>query len=396
MRVALERDDRLLLIVAGAILLAATLASTLLSPPVESGPGGFPSSYATGNEGAKAAYLTLQELGYNEERWTSPPTQLPEQASHVVLILADPYFPASGEEKIAVQDFVRRGGRVIATGTRAAALLDLYEVSSSGETSAAFDWKEFSPKLAGPISRRAASVALRAGARWNRKQPGDLEYYGDRNGGVVVRSPLGAGTILWWADSFPLTNYGITQASNLNLLLNSLLLNSLGSAGTVRILWDEYYHGERAGLWSFLRKTPLPWALLQAVLLALAVILTYSRRSGPIVMPVVASRLSPIEFVETVGDLYARKHASAAALETAVHRFRWLLAGNLGLPRETCLEDLRPLIAQMGAAAAGLPALLERCELATKSGIRDEGETLKLFQELHSYTRRLRLAGQGG
>jgi hypothetical protein len=391
MRLALERDDRLLLIVAGMILLAATLASALLAPPVESGPGGFPSSYATGKDGAKAAYLTLQDLGYNLERWTAPPTQLPGQASHVVLILADPYFPGTDEEKIAIQDFVRRGGRVIATGTRAAALLDLHEVSFLEETSAAAQGEEFPPKLVGPLSRRAARVALPSRPRWKRTQPGDLEYYGDGKGGVVVSSSLGAGTIIWWAGSFPLTNYGITQASNLNLLLNSV-----GGAGTGRILWDEYYHGERAGLWIYLRKTPLPWGVLQLALLALAVILTYSRRSGPIVMGVAPSRLSPIEFVETVGDLYARKHAAAEALETAVQRFRGLLARSVGLPREASLGTLRPLMAQMGGAADGLPALLERCELATRAGIRDEGETLKLFQELHRYTRRLRLAGQGG
>ena len=48
-------------------------------------------------------------------------------------------------------------------------------------------------------------------------------------------------------------------------------------------------------------------------------------------VPAVASRLSPIEFVETVGDLYALKDAATAALETAVHRFR--LPISLGLPR---------------------------------------------------------------
>ena len=391
MRVALAGDDRLLLIVAGLILLAATLASALLSPPTGSVGGGLPSSYSTDNEGAKAAYLLLQDLGYKVERWTSPPTQLPEQADHMVLILAAPFYPASTEEKIAIQGFIRRGGRVIATGSQSAALLDLPGVLPSAAASPPVDSKEFSPQLAGPISRRAGSVAFRTDVRWKGNNPGALEYYGDGDGGVVVASSLGEGTIIWWADAFPLTNYGIAQASNLNLLLNSL-----GVAANSRILWDEYFHGERAGLWSYLRKTPLPWALLQTTLLALAVILTYSRRSGPIIMPAVASRLSPIEFVETVGDLYARKDAAAAALDTAVHRFRSLLAKSLGLPRETRLEDLRPLIVEMGDASAGLAALLERCELAAKSGIEDEGETLKLFQEIHSYTRRLRLGGQGG
>jgi hypothetical protein len=389
MRIALARDDRLLLAVAGLILLAATVASVLLSPPTESGPRGIPSSYATGSEGAKGAYLLLEELGYKEERWALPPTQLPEKADQTVLILAEPFFPASGEERMALREFIRRGGRVIATGKQAAVLLQLYSVSFL-DSMPPLEGKEFSPRLAGPISRQAGTVLLEASLRWKKSAPEDLEYYGDEEGGVVVRSALGAGAIVWWADSFPLTNYGITQASNLNLLLNSL-----GRADTVRVLWDEYYHGERADLWSYLRKTPLPWALLQVALLALAVLCTYSRRSGPIFAPVAPSRLSPLEFVETVGDLYARQGAAHSALETALQRFRALLARSQGLAREA-REDGASLGTQFGRDGEGLAALVARCESALQSDINDEAETLKLFQELHDYTRRLRLTGHGG
>lgn len=388
MRVKLERDDRSLLIITGAILLAATVLGAYFSPVTGVGSIDAPSTYSTESKGAKAAYLLLRDLGYQEDRWLSPPTDLPVNARGTVLIFADPSYPATSEEKLAIKDFVRHGGRVIATGEQAASFLDL-NVSSADPL--ADEAREFTPNAAGPISRGTGRIDMPASVRWAAKNPEDLEYFGDREGGVVVRSRLGGGTIIWWADAFPLTNYGIMQASNLNLLLNSL-----GRAGENRILWDEYYHGERNGLWSYLQKTPLPWALVQLAILALAIVLTYSRRSGPIAAPSLPTRLSPIEFVETVGDLYARKHAAAPALETALRQFRALLARSLGFSRDARLEDLQPKIADLGSAGAGLAELLAKCELAVKSGINDEKETLKLFQELHGYTLRLRLAGQGG
>jgi hypothetical protein len=386
MRVALDRDDRALLIISGSILLVATLAGAFLAPVTSSGSKVTPSSYSSESKGAKAAYMLLQDLGYQQDRWLSPPTELSGDPAGTTLILAGPTYSATSEEKLALRDFVQHGGRVIATGAQAASFLELDVVD---EDPTLDDPREFSAKILGPISRGIQSVSMPPVARWRVGKPEDVEYFGDDGGGVVVRIPRGAGTTIWWADAFPLTNYGISRGSNLNLLLNSL-----GRPGERRILWDEYYHGERNGLWSYLGKTPLPWALIQIGLLAIVVVLTYSRRSGPIAPPAAPSRLSPIEFVETVGDLYARKHAASAALETALHRFRGLLARSLGLSRES--QSLTARIADLGSAGAGLADLLSQCELAIKSDINDEKKTLKLFQELHRYTLQLRLAGQGG
>ena len=389
MRIALDPGDSALLIVSGALLAALSLAGVLLVPPSQSGPGGFPSSYSNGSKGAKAAYLLLKELGYQENRWTSPPTALPENARHTVLILADPLLRPSSEEKMAIQWFVRRGGRVLATGTQAAGLLNLPGVIPVQQQAAG--WKKFAARLPGPISRQAPSISMSAGARWKSGLPEDLEYYGDGGGGTVVRFPLGRGAIVWWADSSPLTNYGLRQASNLDLLLNSV-----GGAKGTRILWDEYFHGERASLWDYLKKTPLPWALLQAGLLALAALLTFSRRCGTVAAPVEKSRLSPMEFVETVGDLYARKRAAAGAIEIAVHRFRSLLARRLGVPPVNVqgkIEEMFPKVSREGET--GLAPLLAQCDLALKSDTKNEGQALQLIQKLHDFTLRLRLAGKG-
>jgi hypothetical protein len=388
MRVKVERDDLSLLIIAGSILLIATIAGAVAAPVTGGGSSVRSSTYSTESKGAKAAYLLLQDLGYEEDRSISSPIDLPEDSRGTVLIIADPENSPTIEEKLAIKDFVSHGGCVVATGDEAASFLDLKTASFEPLTN---ETTEFSPKQAGPLSRAANKVSFDSGVRYTGGNPENLVYFGDIEGGVVVRSRLGKGSFIWWADGFPLSNYGISKDSNL-----ALLLNSIGKPGDVKVLWDEYYHGERGGLWGYLAKTPLPWALLQAGVLALAIVLTYSRRSGPIVKPTVPSRLSPIEFVETVGDLYARKRAAAPALDMAVHRFRGLLARSLGFSSEAHLEELQPRIADLGSEGAGLSALLAKCDLAINSGLNNEEETLKLFQELHRYTLRLRLAGQGG
>ena len=78
--------------------------------------------------------------------------------------------------------------------------------------------------------------------------------------------------------------------------------------------------GESLG--SFFAKTPLPWAGLQVAIAFIALMCTFSRRSGPVRMPATDSRLSPLEFVETLGDLYSNAHAAPAAVGVAYQRLR--------------------------------------------------------------------------
>jgi hypothetical protein len=215
----------------------------------------------------------------------------------------------------------------------------LPESDLEGKRRPRFEAEKFHAQLPGPITRQAPEIELEAFARWGRAQPHHLAYYGDEDGGAVVSYRLGEGQVIWWADATPLTNYGLTEASNL-----MLLLNSVGGSQRTQVLWDEYFHGQRSGFFSYLRRTPVPWALVQCALLAAAVLVTFGRRSGPVrALAVSGSRLSPLEFVETLGDLYRRKRAAPAALEIAYHRFRFLLSRRLGLASTATPQEIRDL-----------------------------------------------------
>jgi uncharacterized protein DUF4350 len=382
----LESGDRKFLIAAGLLIALLMVVGVLFSPPPEEPSRGYPSSYSAGSDGAKAAYLLLAQLGYKVERWEQPPGELPQEPPNTILILAEPRIPASAEEKWQIRRFILKGGRVLAIGGRVAALLP--ESDFSAFPMAYGEARKFQAQLPGPITQRAPEIELESELRWGSKHPRHLTDYADARGAVVASYRAGHGEIIWWADANPLTNYGLNQASNL-----ALFLNSVGPRKGARILWDEYFHGERPSLESYLARTPAPWVLLQFLLFSAAALFTYSRRSGPLQARVASStRLSPLEFVETLGDLYRRKRACAGALEIAYHRFRFLLVRRLGLPSNSTKEALwRGAHERLGCQDQEFFKLLQRCEIGIKGPGPTEAETVQLIQRLHVYAELWRL-----
>ncbi len=389
MRVPLEPGDRKILIVSALLLVLMTVAALLFSPPASTPSIGYPSSYSAANDGAKAAYLLLGELGYKVERCEKSPEDLLDPPETILLVLADPFIPASAAEKWRIQRFIAKGGRVLGTGWMAASLLP--ESDLAGTSKPGFEGRKFRALLPGAITRQAPQIELRPAVHWSTKLPHHLTFYGDAEGATVVSYRVGEGQVIWWADSTPLTNYGLTQASNL-----MLFLNSLGPPEQRRVLWDEYFHGQRPGFVSYLKRTPAPWALLQFVVLAAALIITYSRRSGPVrALATSGSRLSPLEFIETLGDLYQRKRATTGALEIAYHRFRFLLLRRLGLPSAATPEEIWGGVRdRLGEHESDFFKTLQRCERGAKAAELSEAEALGLIRELHDYTQRWRLAGR--
>src|SRR5713101_5157948 len=111
MPVPLEPGDRKFLIVAGGLVLVILVVALAFSPPPAQPRQGFPSTHSAAPDGAKAAFLLLKDLGYPVERWERSPTELPSEPASALLILAEPLFPSSAEERYALRAFLRAGGR---------------------------------------------------------------------------------------------------------------------------------------------------------------------------------------------------------------------------------------------------------------------------------------------
>jgi hypothetical protein len=397
MQPALAPGDRKLLIIAGGMITAISTLALLVSPPSPSPSRGTASSYSADSGGAKAAYLLLGELGYRVERWIRPPQELPdaptgnedngnpETPAHTVLVLVDPLIPASADEKLSLLSFVQQGGEILVAGALGTLLAPPSALITSKRQ--AEEARDYAAELPSPITRGAPVINMKANIRWAARSANHMRYYGDDEGGTVVVYEIGKGRVVWWADSGPLTNYGLTQESNL-----MLFLNSIGEPAGRRVLWDEYYHGERLGFWSYLGRTPIPWSMAQLSLVMLAALFTFGRRSGPMRPMGKESRLSPLEFVETLGDLYERKGGAAEALGVAYQRFRYVLLKRIGLTSEASLQDIqRGVRERLGWTIPGFSETLQRCELGVKNTSMTGARSLQLIQELHDYSRRLGL-----
>jgi hypothetical protein len=109
-------------------------------------------------------------------------------------------------------------------------------------------------------------------------------------------------------------------------------------------------------------------------------------------MPQSESRLSPIEFVETLGDLYLNAHAAPAAVGVAYQRFLSPLFRKLGLPATTKLPELSHAASgKFNWSEAALLDTLSRSERAKRGINVDERVALDLVRQLHGYTADLEL-----
>jgi hypothetical protein len=377
------RDRKLILIAAGVFVLLIVGAVIFGHDAGEQAE--IPSSYSTASGGAKAAYLLLLHEGYKVKRWERTLDKLPD-AGGQTLILAEPFLAPTREERERLDAFLKDGGRLIATGRFAGTFLP--ENDSVPEP---FSVQKKVPALSpAEITRAAPEITLAAEARWQ-SYAAAYPLYGDEDQILVVKYPYGKGEVLWWASATPLTNSGLKEAGNLEFLLACL-----GDRKN-EILWDEYIHGYRETLGASIANSPVKWLALQLALLALAVLATFSRRSGPICKPVTDVRLSPMEFVETLGGLYERAGTASVAVDICYQRFRYWLTRRLGVASNISISDLQAAVRdRWGAGDDRFAAILQRCESAKNDPYLHGPEALQMVQELDEYALRLRLYQGGG
>ena len=336
-----------------------------------------PSSHSTASGGAKAAYLLLLQLGYNVQRWEKPLVDLPKTAT---VILADPMEAPTREERESLKSFLSDGGRIIATGMFAGTFLP--ENDSVPDMLLGMTSKKAAAVSPSAITRAAPEITIAPQARWP-SYSAAYSLYGDGDEIVVVKYPYGRGEVLWWAAATPLTNAGLKEPGNLEFLL--------ANVGDTKapILWDEYVHGYRENLGSSVAHSPVKWLLLHMALLGLAVVATFSRRSGPLSAPVTDVRLSPLEFVQTLGGLYENAGTASVAVDICYQRFRYWLTRRLGVANNISINDLESAVRDRFAPKDNrFGAILGRCESAKSDPYLGEAEALHLVQELDEYASR--------
>jgi hypothetical protein len=358
-----QRDRRLLLACLSMTALLAVVVA-VIAPREEDGDP-TPSSFSSASHGAKAAYLALTQSGYRVERWQQPLDELAaESDAHTVLILAEPYAGNTAAARKPVSTILEHGGRVLTTGLAGAALLPGSQAAQNPQS--ILPECEAQPEGFAPLAD-SGIIHIRPAALWHTSQPEQRAQYTCDGNAVVVSYPAGKGEVIWWANSLPLENAGIARDGNL-----SLLLNSIGTAENPRIIWDESLHQEARGLWSYAKGTPVYLLWAQFALVSLLLVLSYGRRSGPVLPDPVVARDVQLEFVHSLGALYHKAGATNTAVKIAYDRFRLMLGLRASMPgagsiAERTQEVVSLVNARTGHAVSGLEPEIQSCEDAASA-----------------------------
>ncbi|MGH9769935.1 MAG: hypothetical protein ACREAB_21125, partial [Blastocatellia bacterium] len=165
-------------------------------------------------------------------------------------------------------------------------------------------------------------------------------HLGDKDGAALADFAYNKGRVIFLSDPFVAANNGIAIGANLTLVMN--VLHSIGAPNR-KFFFDEFHHGYRSEsnpLVNYFRGTPVPWLLLQGLLLSLLILYTYGRRfARPLPLPQV-DRHSPLEFVGSMANLQQAAQARELAMENIYPQFKARLCRRLGLSSRAQKDEI--------------------------------------------------------
>ena len=379
MPLKLSPEDRRLIVIAASVFLISTLLAIFLTPGESQAE--YATTYSTASEGAKAAYLLLRESGYRVDRWERPPAELTD-AQNSLLILTDPSEVPAEADKVALKKFMSNGGELLLAGSYAPIFVS---EQAPAPLPISLGWKTIPAQAPSAFALNAPEIRLDAVSGWTSPGQG-IGLYGDESRYMVMQYAHGKGRVLWLASSSLLSNAGLRESANLEFLLTAL------GGKSRHILWDEYFHGHRTAASAGASHPQISWLFGQLGFVAVAILVTFSRRSGPQRAPQAESRLSPLEYVRALGDLYEHAKAANVAVDIAYERFRYLAGKRLGLRSSAGNDEVaRAVAARWPIEREDLQALLDRCESARFFEDLTNKEALALVQRLHHYSTLLQL-----
>lgn len=388
---SLDAKDRKLLLWCVGLALGLCVVIGFLLPSTNNNDNPLPSSYLAGRHGARAAYEMLLRSGYSLERWESPLSDLAAKAGpDTVVIFAEP-FSRETADLIAVRTILERGGRVLSTGFLGGYMLP-GEASDAHTNMVDFGTCKLDPQGLDPLSG-SGEVWMAPESTWKVGDPGQRVQYTCNGHPAVVEYDWGKGHVVWWASSTPLENGFISRGQNLDLFLNSL-----GPKQSHHFYWDESLHGDVHTAYSYVGGPAWTLLWIGLIVLALLVIFSFSRRSGPLRDLPPPARATPIEFLEALGSLYRKAGAASTAVSIAWERFRRQSLKLCGMHSQKL--DSAALAAilrrRFPMTDPTLEADLAACEEAAWGETIDPRQALKLIQSLHQHQANLQAAAKAG
>jgi hypothetical protein len=376
------------IVIATAVLTILLAASAAFMTPQARDAGGGASSFSHAASGGKAVYRTLEAAGYDVRRSFEPLTSLQAEPARTSLILSGQGSPSELDRR-ALRAFLEAGGLAVLVGAAGADVIGVagVEPADSSVTSPSVH-RVFAPS---PLAAGAPEITMTPGHGTPRFDATHVAVFAvSPSAPLVSTARIGRGRVVWLASATPLENAHVASAGNLRFLLNAL-----GAPGERTVVWDEHYHGHSRSLWSYAAGTPLPWIAAQAGLIALAMLVAYSRRSGPVRARATDPRSSPMEFIDMLRALYKRAEASNAAVRAARGRLARAVTSTCGLPPDSSHDAIARAVApKITGSEDDVLELLAASDRAAHAGNLTGAEALKLTQRLQRLTNALATGGR--
>jgi Domain of unknown function (DUF4350) len=348
------------------------------------------SSYRTTPYGTRAFYTLLEESQYGVMRWEKPYTELKEREPATLIVIAPPEQYNPDEEEItALANWLDGGGLLIIVDRE----IKLGLGDAKIDTEAAAVQGDVHPLQPTTFTRGVHRVAVSEYATAVKVDSRSVTYHiGDTRSAILADARVGKGRVILLTDQYIVANNGISQADNVNLVLNLLSGRPPGKIG-----FDEYHHGyghswAGGGMMSYFRGTPVPWMMAQGALIAVLVVYSYGKRFGRPIPLRRERRTTNLEFVSSMANITRLAEASDLAMEDIYSEFRKRLCRFSGVSPKVENSKLAASAARRSRVdQRGLGELLSRCdEISTGNPVSD-GELLKLVTRIRDIESELNL-----
>ena len=378
------------------------------------------STYRSDEEGARAAYETLQKLGLPVERWERDFNRLDESG---VMLILDPlpqsFISRRGEylssEIGALDNWVRRGNTLVIFSAKQNALIAAFGLRGADQNLFGRNRLLATPALPTQPSLLARGIqqintegelGFQFGPPPKKQFPGVeaaepapppitlipmaewLTLFEKDGRPHVVMAKRGEGAIVAVSGAYPIGNLGLAQDDDARFLVN--LAGLRGPEGVV--FFDEFHHrNAQRGFMGYVRSQGmLPFALYLALLVVTIGWAVGVRFGEP--KPLVADpRRDSIEYVRALATLYQNAGMPHSALRSAYEEFRRRAATLLGLGNLNDLnEAARRYESRSGRDQSELRAAIVETEAALQREALTEAEALHFCQRLAQLEGRLR------
>lgn len=315
-----------------AVLIAVTVGAALLTAQAEEVPPPL-ASFSSAPDGARALQLWVEKLGYGIydspfRRYTIPPTMK-------LAFVLEPTETITEDEWEVLDEWVDEGGTLIMAGNQ------LYASFAARHYEFVLDYARTvtltaqTPLLAAPALTGSFSTPTRT--YYTTERADFVSLVANESGPVIVTFQQGAGRVILSAAPSLLSNAGLKDAENGELVLN--LIGLTGEVdGEARWAWfDEWHHGIRPELMSgaasqrgpeaWLTRQPAGQAMLYIAAVLFFSLLLRGRRFGRPVPP--ASELhrrAPLEYITAIANLNRR----AGLRSTVLGQYHQRLKRELG------------------------------------------------------------------